>query len=244
MKKIVVVEDEELVRQGIVHAIDWESIDCEVVGEASNGLAGLAVIKERRPDLIVADIKMPVMDGIDMVRALREEGMITRVIFLTAYSDFSYAQQAVKLGAADYLLKPFRDGELEAAVKRVFQSAQTAAPYISPEQTVKYSRYVTEAMKYMDVHFAEDIGLSEVAAHLGLSESRLSHLFKDETGQSPGSYLIQTRIKAAMEMLKDYRSKVYEVAEQTGFRDIAHFSSTFKKIVGMSPSDYQRSLSD
>ncbi|MBQ6371618.1 MAG: response regulator [Oscillospiraceae bacterium] len=244
MKKIVVVEDEELVRQGIVHAVDWESIDCEVVGEASNGLAGLAVIKERKPDLIVADIKMPVMDGIDMVRALREEGMVSRVIFLTAYSDFSYAQHAVKLGAADYLLKPFRDGELEAAVRRAFESSRVPAAQEAPEPSVKYSRYVTEAIRYIESHFSEDISLSAVADHLGLSESRLSHLFKEETGQSPGSYLIQTRIRAAMKMLGDCRSKVYEVAEQTGFRDIAHFSSTFKKIVGMSPSDYQRSLPD
>ena len=109
---------------------------------------------------------------------------------------------------------------------------------------MKYSRYVSEAMKYIDSHYREDIGLGAVAEYLGLSESRLSHLFKDETGQSPGSYLIQTRIKASMELLKDCRSKVYEVAEQTGFRDIAHFSSTFKRIVGVSPSDYQRSSSD
>ncbi len=244
MKRIVVVEDEELVRQGIVHAVDWESIDCEVVGEASNGLAGLAIIKERKPDLIVADIKMPVMDGIDMVRALREDGIVSRVIFLTAYSDFSYAQHAVKLGAADYLLKPFRDGELETAVKRALEASQAPIPHASAGHSVKYSRYVSEAMKYIESHFGEDISLSTVADHLGLSESRLSHLFKDETGQSPGSYLIQTRIKAAMEMLKDCRSKVYEVAEQTGFRDIAHFSSTFKRIVGVSPSDYQKSSSD
>jgi two-component system response regulator YesN len=98
-------------------------------------------------------------------------------------------------------------------------------------------------MRYIDEHYAEDIGLASVAEHLGLSESRLSHLFKDETGQTPGSYLIQTRIRAAMEMLKDCRSRVSEAAEKTGFRDIAHFSSTFKKIVGMSPSDYQRTAS-
>ena len=243
MRKIVVVEDEDLVRQGIVHAVDWESIGCRVVGEAPNGLAGLAVIRDKKPDLIVADIKMPVMDGIDMVRALREEGILSRVIFLTAYSDFSYAQHAVKLGAADYLLKPFRDGELEAAVKRALEASPSPVSRTAPEQEAKYSRYVTEAMNYIDTHYSEDIGLGTVADYLGLSESRLSHLFKDETGQSPGSYLIQTRIRAAMEMLKDCRSKVYEVAEQTGFRDIAHFSSTFKKIVGVSPSDYQRSAS-
>ena len=243
MKRIVVVEDEDLVRQGIVHAVDWDGIGCQVVGEASNGLAGLAVIRDKKPDLIVADIKMPMMDGIDMVRALRKDGIGCRVIFLTAYSDFSFAQHAVKLGAADYLLKPFRDGELEAAVKRALEASPSPVLQTVPEQDVKYSRYVLEAMKYIDTHYSEDIGLGTVADHLGLSESRLSHLFKDETGQSPGSYLIQTRIRAAMEMLKDCRSKVYEVAEQTGFRDIAHFSSTFKKIVGISPSDYQRSSS-
>ena len=119
MLKVVVIEDEELVRRGIVMAVDWASVDCEVVGEASNGEAGLELIARERPDIVVTDIRMPRMDGLEMLRRLREEGCGASVILLTAYSDFTYAQSALKLGAVDYLLKPFHDGELEAAVQRI-----------------------------------------------------------------------------------------------------------------------------
>ena len=84
MKRVVVVEDEALVRRGIVLAVDWASVDCVVVGEAENGQEGLALIREKQPDLIVTDIKMPVMDGLEMLRTLRDEGSTARVIFLTA----------------------------------------------------------------------------------------------------------------------------------------------------------------
>ena len=113
MLKVVVVEDEELVRKGIVLTVDWAGAGCAVVGEAANGEEGLEVIRRYRPDLIVTDIRMPKLDGIEMLRRLREEGNRAHVVFLTAYSDFSYAQSALKLGAADYLLKHFQDGEME-----------------------------------------------------------------------------------------------------------------------------------
>ena len=100
-------EDEELVRKGSGLTVDWAGAGCAVVGEAANGEEGLEVIRRYRPDLIVTDIRMPKLDGIEMLRRLREEGNRAHVVFLTAYSDFSYAQSALKLGAADYLLKPF-----------------------------------------------------------------------------------------------------------------------------------------
>lgn len=241
MKKVVVVEDEALVRRGIVLAVDWASVDCVVVGEAENGQAGLTLIREKQPDLIVTDIKMPVMDGLEMLRTLRDEGSTARVIFLTAYSDFAYAQSALKLGAADYLLKPFRDGELEAAVARLTARPAAPAPAAAVPADGKRNKYVTEAIRYLEEHYGDaEIGIGPVAEHLGLSEGHLSHLFKEETGQTLGAFLTQTRIRAAMALLRDCRSKVYEVAEQVGYRDIAYFSSTFKRVVGMSPSDYQK----
>ena len=119
MLKVVVVEDEELVHKGIVLTVDWAGAGCAVVGEAANGEEGLEVIRRYRPDLIVTDIRMPKLDGIEMLRRLREEGNRAHVVFLTAYSDFSYAQSALKLGAADYLLKPFHDVELEETIARI-----------------------------------------------------------------------------------------------------------------------------
>lgn len=119
MLKILVVEDEELIRKGIVLAVDWAALDCVVVGEASNGEEALAAVERLSPSLIITDLKMPRMDGIEMLRRLREAGNPVYVIILTAYDSFSYAQSALRLGAVDFLLKPFHDGELEQAVRNL-----------------------------------------------------------------------------------------------------------------------------
>lgn len=246
MRRVVVIEDEDLVRRGIVLAVDWQSVDCAVVGEAANGQEGLALIRETKPDLIVTDIKMPILDGLEMVKALRAEGNAAQVIFLTAYSDFAYAQSAVKLGAVDYLLKPFHDGELEEAVAKLAKprEQETArAPHIPgfdlPEG-VK-SKYVTETLRYISEHYSEeDMSVGMVAQTLGISEGHLSHIFKKETGNTLGSYLTAYRMHRAMELLGDVRNKVYEVAQAVGYRDITYFSATFKKTVGMTPSEYQK----
>ena len=127
MLKVLVVEDEELIRRGIVLAVDWAALGCVVVGEASNGEEALEAVERLNPSLIITDLKMPRMDGIEMLRRLRERGNNAYVIILTAYDSFEYAQSALRLGAVDFLLKPFHDGDLEQAVlgvrKRIDGSA-------------------------------------------------------------------------------------------------------------------------
>lgn len=192
---------------------------------------------------------MPVMDGLEMLRQLRERGNNAFVIILTAYDSFSYAQTALRLGAVDFLLKPFHDGELEQAVTRLKQRMDRAgqggekgpAPLPLPElKKGDKSKYVLEAMAYIGEHYHEpNIGVAAIAQHLGISEGHLSHTFKKETDYTLLNYLTRYRIHRAMELLRDCRLKVYEVAEQVGYRDIAYFSATFKKLVGMSPSEYQ-----
>ena len=126
MLKVLVVEDEEMIRKGIVLAVDWAALDCVVVGEASNGAQALEAVERYDPSLIITDLKMPVMDGLEMLRQLRERGNNAFVIILTAYDSFSYAQTALRLGAVDFLLKPFHDGELEQAVTRLKQRMDRA----------------------------------------------------------------------------------------------------------------------
>lgn len=244
MLKVLVVEDEELIRRGIVLAVDWAALDCVVVGEASNGAEALEAVERLNPTLIITDLKMPRMDGIEMLRRLRESGNRAYVIILTAYDSFEYAQSALRLGAVDYLLKPFHDGDLEQAVMNV--QKRLAAEEESEEQLVitlkkgDKSRYVLEAMDYIGEHYADPgIGVASIAAHLGISEGHLSHTFKKETDYTLLNYLTRYRIRKAMELLREGRLKVYEVAERVGYRDITHFSSTFKKVTGISPSEYQ-----
>ena len=223
MLKVLIVDDEAVVRRGIMLGMDWAAMGCVVVGEASNGEEGIAAVERYSPNLIITDVRMPRMDGIEMLGQLREMGCRAHVILLTAHSDFSYARSALQLGADDYLLKPFRDQELVRAIAKGDKS-----------------KYVLQALGYIADHYGDqDISITTIAQHLGVSEGHLSHVFKKETSYTIISYLTQYRVHTAMKLLQDCRYKVYEVAEMVGYRDVAYFGSTFKKQVGMSPSEYQ-----
>ena len=244
MLKVLVVEDEELIRKGIILTVDWASLDCVVVGEAANGEEALEAVARFHPSLIITDLKMPRMDGIELLRRLREQGCRAYVIILTAYDSFTYAQSALRLGAVDFLLKPFHDGDLEQAILNLKQrmNAESAAPapsFPEPKKGDK-SRYVLEAMDYISAHYSDPgIGVASIAQHLGISEGHLSHIFKRETDYTLLNYLTRYRIHKAMELLRDCRAKIYEVAEQVGYKDITYFSATFKRVAGVSPSEYQ-----
>lgn len=249
MTKVMIVDDEKYVRMGIKTETDWSLIGCEVVGEAGNGLEALELAEEVRPDLVVSDIRMPKMDGIELAEKLTEKYPGVKVIFLTAYNEFEYARQAIRIGVSDYLLKPFQDGELEASIQRLLHLHPNAPASNSEleEQLIPLkrkeevaNRYVQTAITYIEEHYPDvDFSVGKLAESMSVSEGHISRLFKSETDQSINNYLTRYRIKKAMDYLKDVNVKVYEVAEKVGYQDIAYFSNTFKKLVGKNPSDYQ-----
>ncbi|MFA9396687.1 MAG: response regulator [Clostridiaceae bacterium] len=253
MYKVLVVDDEKLVRKGIVFGIDWAALDCMVIAEAKNGNEGIEAVEKYNPDLIITDIKMPQMDGIEMLRKIRASSNNIHVIFLTAYSDFEYAQNAIRLSAVDYLLKPFEDGDLEKVVTKVCKMIQNERKQKRKENEVHInlvlkvgdkSKYVMDALSYISEHYGDDdLCIRKIADQVGISEGRLSHVFKKETEYSVGTYIKRYRIRKAIKLLRSGKYKVYEVTYMVGYRDITYFSTTFKKITGVSPSDYrQRSL--
>lgn len=245
MLRVLIVDDEPVVRHGIIHGVDWGKLDCEVVAEAANGEEGLERVHAFHPDLIITDIRTPRMDGIEMLNRLREEGCQAYAIILTAYSDFNYARSAIKLRVVDYLLKPFRDQDLANAIQRLHKelgSGQTQQPSLLPK-TQGAHRYVQEAIQYIAANYTRDLSVTTLAEALAISESRLSHLFHQETAYTLTAYLTRYRIQAAMDRLQsDPHAKVYEVAAQVGYRDVAYFGSVFKKLTGKTPSEYQMAV--
>jgi two-component system response regulator YesN len=249
MTKVLIVDDEKYVRMGIKNDTDWTLIGCEVVGEAANGLEALEVAEEVRPDLVISDIRMPKMDGIELAEKLVEKYPDVKVIFLTAYNEFEYARQAIRIGVSDYLLKPFEDGELEASIQRLLhlhpnapaESSQLEEQLIPLKRKEEVAnRYVQVAIEYIENHYPDmDFSVGALAESMGVSDGHISRLFKAETDVSINNYLTKYRIRKAMDYLKDVQVKVYEVAEKVGYQDIAYFSNTFKKLVGKTPSEYQ-----
>jgi two-component system response regulator YesN len=255
MISVMIVDDEKYVRMGIRSDTDWALIGCEVVAEACNGEEALELADKYRPDLVVSDIRMPRMDGIQLAERLIEKYPSTKVIFLTAYNEFEYARQAIRIGVSDYLLKPFQDGELEASIQRLLHlhpndptsNSELEEQLIPLKRKEDVSnRYVQAAISYIEDHYADmDFSIGALAESMAVSEGHISRLFKAETDVSIGNYLTKFRIRRAMDYLKDVQVKVYEIAEKVGYQDIAYFSNTFKKLVGKTPSDYQtKGLSD
>ena len=273
MIPVMIVDDEKFVRRGIIEDTDWALIDCEVVAEASNGEEALELARQTKPLLVISDINMPKMNGLQLAEKLLAEYPETKVIFLSAYDEFEYARQAVRIGVSDYLLKPYDDGELEASVQRLLHGislnaahgsdrsgisaaddasgtagANTASSAVNrideliplkPKDTIR-NRYILNAVEYIESHYQDsDISVGRIAGTIGLSEGHLSRLFKSEMDTGLNTYLTRYRIRQAMRELLDVQIKVYEVAESVGYQDIAYFSNTFKKLVGVTPSDYQ-----
>jgi two-component system response regulator YesN len=249
MYKVIVVEDETMVRRGIILTINWAALDCVIAGEAANGEEGASLAERLSPDIIVTDVKMPRMDGVEMITKLRKEGCRAKFIILTAYGDFKYAQSALRLGVSDYLLKPLKDGDLEQAIRHIRsqieqgkekEAGEVSAPVLLFNADKKSkNKYVAEAIRYIRMHYKENITISTVAEYLEISEGYLSRVLKKETDYTFTSYLTFYRMQVAMSLLKDCRVKVYEVADQVGYSDTAYFSAQFKKLLGVSPSEYQ-----
>ena len=111
MYRVLIVEDEDIIRKGIAYTMDWMSMDCVIAGEAANGKEGVEKILELRPDIVVADIMMPYMNGIEMIRSTKDQ-VPYKSILLTSYAEFSYAKQAIDLKVSDYLMKPVEEDDL------------------------------------------------------------------------------------------------------------------------------------
>ncbi len=238
------MDDERLIVRGLSSVVPWAELGCEVAGTAYDGKGGLELIRTLKPDIVLTDIRMPNMDGLTMLAAIRSEHPEIQTAVLTAYRDFDYARQALTLGVCRYLLKPSNLEELKEAV-RLMVSRLDAAPQQKEEPAEKTAQaagnhLVRAALAYMKEHCQEQhLSLGEVAEHVYVSQWHLSKLLNKETGQSFFDLLGSMRIALAKKLLSDPSLRIHEIAERTGFSDVAHFSRSFKKTAGCTPGEYR-----
>lgn len=248
MKKVVIVDDEAIIVEGLSKMLPWEKWKCRVVATASDGEEGHRIIRRHHPDLVFSDIAMPGVDGLEMIAGLKSEFPDMEISILTGYRDFEYAQEAVRLGVRRFLLKPSSMKEIEEAVEAMIQNLEKKEKLPKTEKPkekceIANSFIVKNAMKYIEMHYAERLTLLEVAEQTYVSKWHLSKLLNKHTGHSFSELLNMTRIKKAQELLKDQSLRIGEIAELVGFLDRAHFSRVFKKIVGMSVNEYRNMMS-
>lgn len=246
MIKVLIVEDENLIRKKLLHFIDYDALGMVVVADGSNGLEGVELIKKYQPDIVLADINMPEKDGLDMIKETLDYDYIA--IIISGYDYFSYAQRALKYGVTDYLLKPISLDDLKEALinareiiykKRNVISQKTDlenAVDISLDPLIKDTT-VLEMIDYIKNNYQEKISISDLSKDLAYSESMLNRKFKKEVHITFNEYLNRYRINKAVDLLKNSDYNITEIAYMCGYSSAKYFARVFKKYLGMSPSD-------
>lgn len=243
MFKVLVVEDELIIRKGLIASVDWEELNCEVAGEAADGKEGLQKILQLKPNIVLSDIKMPCMSGIEMVEKAKREHVF-HTVFITSFADFEYAKKGIELQVSNYLLKPIDEDELKETIKNICERicAEKADKKREEfqETGIHQNYYVEKTMEFIRERYKEKVGIGDVCEILKVSKSYLSRILKKNLDLSFVDLLNQYRIKQAGVILETEEMKIYELADLLGFSDYKHFCAVFKKYNGISPGDYRR----
>jgi len=239
MYKLMIVEDEAIIRRGLIYSIDWGNMGFSVVSDAEDGKKALRLLNDNVPDVILTDIRMPIMDGLRLMSEVSEQYPQIKLVALSGYGDFSYAQHAIQCGALGYILKPTNDEE----IKRVFCRVKlildgTAAPALPKTRFLDPA--IQRVEKYIGENFNEKITLNDVAKIAYMNPTYFSTFFKQKTGSSFRDYLTRIRMDKAKELTLTTDLKGYYISVMVGYDDYRHFSRLFREVHGISISELRK----
>ena len=244
MYRVLLIDDENIIVEGLRRVVRWADYNCQVVGTACDAEEGTRLIRRLHPDILFTDIRMPGRDGLSMVAALRSEYPDMQVAILTGYRDFAYAQEAIRLGVARFLLKPSKMEEIKEALTVMTQRLDRQ-PAIQEEEEQSQnagSFIVNQALSFMEKNYSQKLTLQAVADCCYVSQWHLSKLLNRYAEKSFYDILNAIRIQKAKELLADPKLKIGEIGEMVGYADTAHFARTFKKLEGMSANEYRNTI--
>lgn len=255
--RLLIADDEQTIRNGLL-SLPWTDIGIEKVHQAENGLVAKEVLRTEKIDIVISDIKMPGLSGLELAEYIKECSMDTAVIFLTGYSDFEYARTAIRNQVWDYLLKPIRRKDIIETVERVIQAlerkrykAEVVRKYETATGSLDFgeqiswlfqgaNRQAMEILQDMAANYSKEISLNSLAEKYHFSAGYLSRMIKKETGYSFSTILNSIRLTAAVKFLKQDNAKIHFICDLTGFSDQKYFSQVFKKVFGCSPGEFRR----
>ena len=264
--KILLLDDSVSTTALLKKSIDWDSLNIDTVFTADNAASAEELLSHESVDIIICDIEMPGMNGLDFMRKQRSLGNHAICLFLTAYAEFEYAKQALEVNGTEYILKPFDLTDLTEKIR----AATKAAEQISRDSNyIKYGRIwlenqnnlsdsakekllssdednenrgIQKVKAYIKDHYTEKITLNELAQQVGYNPSYLSTLFKKKEGISPLDYLNVTRINQAKLFLAGSDFSISDIAMMVGFNSVSYFNHMYKNVVGKTPGEYRASI--
>ncbi|MFD1955410.1 response regulator [Paenibacillus thailandensis] len=296
MYKVLIADDEMLDLEGMRRFIPWSELGLEVVAAVHNGYDACDVLNRQDVDILVTDVHMPSMSGLELARKALELAADIRIVFVSGYQDFHYVKEALALKAYSYVLKPMDDAELAEVLRRItteldekrreretYENYRRLASLIQDEQTrswleqrrkagpaadrtkqegraadeansacagppgysaaakpFKNGKLMNLMIAYIRDNLHRNLTLKEIADRFSFSPNYLGVMFKEETGTNFSEFVTAARMEKAGQLLQNPAVKIYEVAEQVGYRYLPYFSRQFKETFGMTPAQYRR----
>lgn len=248
MYQILIVDDDQNYRYAIRSILNWNILGFAVRDEAINGRQALRKLQENRFDLVITDMSMPLMNGVELIKEAKV--LFPDLIFLalSAYDDFEFVKESMKSGAADYILKyEMSEESLTSVICSVREKLDKRRKEERVRQLLENTGLKRPEMKravlYMQENYSRHITLQEIADHVGLNKNYFSNLFKEETGENFVRFLNKIRIAHACVLIEQDNLKLYEIAEQVGYNDTGYFGKVFREVTGLSIEEYKNKIS-
>ncbi len=222
MIRTIVVDDEPATAVIVENMIRREMLPLEVVASASNGRKALELINEIDPELIFMDIRMPFKNGLDVMREAPDH----TYIIITAYDQFEYAQDALRLGAKDLLVKPIKTDQFRQAIERAVGWNFTKSPDVN------------KVIEFVNKNYRENFEVSKLAKDIFTTPTSLARLFKKHMDMSILTYLHTVRINQAVKLLKAGEMSISEISKEVGYENINNFYKYFKRFNDMTPAEF------
>ncbi len=240
MYKLIIADDEEAIRNGLTQYFPWDRVGFEVVATCADGAEVLRFLKGSTADVLFCDIRMKNMSGIELAEQIRRDGNRMVIVFLSAYRDFDYAQQAVRLGVRQYLVKPTRHSELFTVFQALKEELEATGPDAiiarsSPEEIVDSVRH------YAEKHLAEAT-LEQAAKKAGMNPHYFGRLFKEQSGENYSTFIGRLRMSRAAELLASTGLPGYEIGEMVGYTNPKAFTRRFREYFGQTPGTYRKGI--
>ena len=258
MYKLLIVEDEALIRKGIKKLVDLESLEISSVYEAENGEEAIKIFYKVQPDIVLLDINIPKINGLTVAEKMKLYFPETKIVILTGYNYFDYAQTAIKIGVDDYILKPISKKDIFEIIlklvhlikkdmknKEIKKFLSEVSTIETSESSMNYEKkdYRERIQEIVELFYSDSqFSLSLLAEKLDLSSGYLSYIFKKNFGVSFQDYLLQKRMEMAKLLLLTTELKNYEIAERIGIEDVNYFGLKFKKFYNCSPKQYKEKV--
>ncbi len=241
MYQMIVVDDEAELREGISNYFPWESLNIRVTGIFENGRTAFAYLKAHPVDIVLTDIRMPFIDGLELIEKAKSVSPSTCYVILSGYREFEYAKKGLLLGVKDYILKPTKYSQIYEVFSRITAELDHSAAAERREENLSDAErsVISSVKKYIRTHYAE-VTLDGVAEYVHLNPYYLSTFFKQQTGEKFSDYVQRVKMEVAANLLERGGQNVKEVAVAVGYTNPNSFTRAFRQYYQCNPKDYRR----